>query len=287
MDVVEGRRRVLVMVQVVKERWTNKATAGDGWRPMEREQCSRSRKYELPSRLSTGMRGLLVFPGVSCSPVADDSAASAESSPLRRQPRQARSQERVRRILEAAEALVLVDGVGATTTNAIAARAGVPIGSLYQFFPDKAAILRSLAHRYGEGLHESLAAFDRGEGKDLPLETYITRIVELTDRFFRDHPGYAAIFMDVQAATNDLRAIEEEADARLIADWSGTLVARAATEGLHLDEEDGRLIATVLVKSIGNLLWLAATQESTSRARLVQETGVLASAYLRRRLAPT
>ncbi len=216
--------------------------------------------------------------------MADAPVPSAESSPLRRQPRQARSKERVRRILEAAEALFLAGGVGATTTNAIAARAGVPIGSLYQFFPDKAAILRSLAQRYGEQLHEELAAFDREEGKELPLETYIARIVELTDRFFRDHPGYPAIFMDVQAATADLMAIEEEADARLIADWSGTLVARAAAEGAGLDEEDGRLIATVLVKTIGNLLWLSASQEETFRVRLVRETSELAIAYLRRRI---
>ncbi|KEF41102.1 MAG: hypothetical protein ER33_13355 [Cyanobium sp. CACIAM 14] len=209
---------------------------------------------------------------------------AAEPSPLRRQPRQARSQERVRRILEAAEALFLAGGVGATTTNAIAARAGVPIGSLYQFFPDKAAILRSLAQGYGELLHEELAAFDRGEGKDLSLEAYIAGTVALTDRFFRDHPGYPAIFMDVQAVTADLRAIEEEADARLIADLSATLVARAAAAGNVLSEKDGRLIAYVLVKTIGNLLWLAATPKNDFRDGLARETAELAIAYLGRRL---
>jgi AcrR family transcriptional regulator len=216
--------------------------------------------------------------------MADAPAPAAEPSPLRRQPRQARSQDRVRRILEAAEALFLEGGVGATTTNAIAARAGVPIGSLYQFFPDKGAILRRLAQGYGEQLHEKLTAFEQGEGQALPLEPYITRIVELTDRFFRDHPGYPAIFMDVQATTADLIAIEEEADARLITGWSGSLVARAAAEGADLSEADGRLVAYVLVKSIGNLLWLSATQDQALRARLVRETTELAIAYLRRRI---
>ncbi|MCX5931571.1 MAG: TetR/AcrR family transcriptional regulator, partial [Cyanobacteria bacterium] len=127
---------------------------------------------------------------------------AAEPSGLRRQPRQARSQERVRRILGAAEALFVSDGVGATTTNAIAARAGVPIGSLYQFFPDKGAILRSLAQLYAEQLHELLTAFfDRGDGRGLSLEDSISAAVALTDRFFRDHPGYPAIFLDVQSAT--------------------------------------------------------------------------------------
>jgi len=212
-------------------------------------------------------------------------ATPREPAPLRRQPRQARSQERVRRILAAAEELFVEGAVSSTTTNAIAARAGVPIGSLYQFFPDKGAILRSLAEGYAEQLHEQLRAFfDEGDGQSLSLEASITAAVALTDRFFRDHPGYPAIFMDVQATTADLIAIEEEADARLIADLSGTLQARAAAEGADLGEEDARLIAYVLVKSIGNLLWLSATQESGFRARLVRETIELAIAYLRRRI---
>jgi AcrR family transcriptional regulator len=219
--------------------------------------------------------------------MADASPAPAEPSRLRRQPRQARSQERVRRILEAAEALFLEGGVGATTTNAIAARAGVPIGSLYQFFPDKSAILRSLAYRYAELLHGELNAFDQGEGNELSLEVYIVRIVELADRFFRDHPGYPAIFMDVQATTPDLIVIEEEADARLIAALSSTLLGRAAAEGVVLGEEDSRLIAYVLVKAIGNLLWLSTSQEQDFRNRLVQETSELAIAYLRRRIPAT
>ncbi len=208
-------------------------------------------------------------------------ATPREPAPLRRQPRQARSQERVRRILAAAEELFVEGAVSSTTTNAIAARAGVPIGSLYQFFPDKGAILRSLAEGYAEQLHEQLRAFfDGGEGQSLSLEDSITAAVALTDRFFRDHPGYPAIFLDVQSATPELLAIEEEADARLISDWAGLLVERAA------GEEDAHLLAYVLVKTVGHLLWLAATQEQGRRERLVAEAGELAIAYLQRRLPP-
>ena len=92
----------------------------------------------------------------------------------------------------------------------------------------------------------------RGEGKALPLEPCSARIAELTHRFFRDHPGSPAIFMDVQAATDDLIAIEEEAEARLI--------------------------ATVLVKTIGTLLWLSATREHPLRSELVRGTPELAIA---------
>jgi AcrR family transcriptional regulator len=69
---------------------------------------------------------------------------------MRRQPRQARSQERVKQILDVAEQMFIAEGYDAATTNAIAVRAGVPIGSLYQFFPDKGAIVQALAVRYME-----------------------------------------------------------------------------------------------------------------------------------------
>ena len=55
---------------------------------------------------------------------------------MRRQPKQARSQERVHHILDVAEQLFIELGYEQTTTRAIATRAGVPVGSLYQFFPD-------------------------------------------------------------------------------------------------------------------------------------------------------
>jgi AcrR family transcriptional regulator len=210
--------------------------------------------------------------------------APVSTTGLRRQPRQARSQERVRRILEAAEALFVAEGVASTTTNAIAAHAGVPIGSLYQFFPDKAAILRSLARGYGEQLHRELAAFEASEASALPLDAYIEAMVSLTDRFFTSHPGYQAIFNEAQSATADLLAIEEEADLRLVADWSEALIARVGAEGCVLSEDDARTMAYVLVKTVGNLLWLSLAKAPPFRAQLLQETVQLAVAYLRRRI---
>ena len=55
---------------------------------------------------------------------------------MRRVPVQARGQRTVARILDAAAELFVGDGYDATTTTQIAKRAGVSIGSLYQFFPD-------------------------------------------------------------------------------------------------------------------------------------------------------
>src|SRR5690625_3838601 len=67
--------------------------------------------------------------------------ARNSSFSLRKQPQQARSSECVAAILEAAVQVLAKEGVQRFTTARVAERAGVSIGSLYQYFPNKAAIL--------------------------------------------------------------------------------------------------------------------------------------------------
>ena len=66
----------------------------------------------------------------------------------RKTPRQERAKETVRAILDAAAQVFQRHGYAAGTTDRIAERAGVSIGSLYQYFPNKDAILVALAQRH-------------------------------------------------------------------------------------------------------------------------------------------
>lgn len=203
--------------------------------------------------------------------------SSSTPSGMRRKPRQARSQERVKRILDVAEELFITQGYTATTTNAIASLAQVPIGTLYQFFPDKAAILQALALRYGELLHQQLATIDDTELATLPLSAYVDLLIDTTDRFFTDNPGYHAIFMQVQGVMPELQEIEAAADAQLIQDLAKSLARRDT----GLEPADYEAISFVLVKAIGTLLWLSLSQEKLFRARLVAETKRFTLNYLK------
>lgn len=78
-------------------------------------------------------------------PAADK--ARNKQTPVVREPRQERSRYKVKLIFEATIRLLEKGGFEALTTNAIAESAGVSIGTLYQFFPNKEAILDSLADR--------------------------------------------------------------------------------------------------------------------------------------------
>lgn len=71
-----------------------------------------------------------------------------QTPPLRRvTPRQARARASVEAILEAAAQILEAHGEAAFNTNAVAERAGVSIGAVYRYFPDKRAILVALAER--------------------------------------------------------------------------------------------------------------------------------------------
>ncbi len=195
---------------------------------------------------------------------------------MRRQPRQARSLERVNRILDVAAELFEREGYRATTTNAIASRAQVPIGSLYQFFPDKAAIMQALAVRYTEKLHQRLAQLETADTTTLSLSDYVEQMVDTVMSFFHDYSGYHAIFMQVQGSMPELEQIDEATDKQLIQD----LVITLSQWQPDLTPEDCEAIAFVVVKVIGTLLWLSLSQEESLQKRLVTETKRVIRSYL-------
>ncbi len=75
----------------------------------------------------------------------------------RRTPRQARAGSTIDAILDATFQLLEADGAGKLTTNHIAERAGVSIGTLYQYFGGKQDVLAALAQRRAVAVREAIA----------------------------------------------------------------------------------------------------------------------------------
>src|ERR1700722_11179822 len=95
--------------------------------------------------------------------------ARKRTTTLRREPRQARGTRRIAELLDAADRVFAAVGYEAATTNAIAREAGASVGSLYQFFPGKEALLRALTTRYQEEMHEIHERVFTPETARLPL----------------------------------------------------------------------------------------------------------------------
>ncbi|WP_113700393.1 TetR/AcrR family transcriptional regulator [Nonomuraea lactucae] len=115
------------------------------------------------------------------------------TSTLRRRPAQRRSVERVERMLDECASLLDEVGYEALTTKEVARRAGVPIGTFYQFFPDKQGLVRALALRNLEAfvgrVTERIArTADLGHWTDL-VELAIDEFVVMK----RTTPGFAVV----------------------------------------------------------------------------------------------
>jgi AcrR family transcriptional regulator len=136
----------------------------------------------------------------------------------RRAPQQDRSKEKVDWILEAAAQLLEKKGAAGFNTNAVAERAGVSIGTLYRYFPDKQTILTELAKREmaklrtavrgivekgGEGLAQDRAlirAFLRAFGGRAKARRVVMRawFASADAVAFEDRPADGPVFTDAQ-----------------------------------------------------------------------------------------
>lgn len=107
----------------------------------------------------------------------------------RRRPRQSRSRETVDVVLTAAAQMFDREGLS-TTTNRIAERAGVSIGSLYQYFPNKQALLYALAERHIRQVRTRLdAVFARLRAEEPPFQAMMHAIISEVVALHSDHPG--------------------------------------------------------------------------------------------------
>jgi AcrR family transcriptional regulator len=126
-------------------------------------------------------------------------AAKALQHGVRKAPVQARSKERVQRILDATEVLIIESGVAGVTIHDIAARAEVAIGSLYQYFTNRDEILWALCERYYQQLDEMTGHCFKDVRTVDDFLRDVRQALEICWKFTSENPGYRSLFFDVQA----------------------------------------------------------------------------------------
>lgn len=122
--------------------------------------------------------------------------------------RNARGEQRRRDLLRAAASVFARLGYHETTTNAIAAEAGVSPATLYQFFPNKEAIASGLASIYASQMAEAERSIDP-EGT-LAFTEAIQQLLDLCIEFNRTHPEFHTLVLDAPlsaAAREDKQAL--------------------------------------------------------------------------------
>ncbi|MDG4851566.1 TetR/AcrR family transcriptional regulator [Mesorhizobium sp. M1A.F.Ca.IN.022.07.1.1] len=136
----------------------------------------------------------------------------------RRAPTQQRSRERVERMLAAAAALIAEQGSDAMRMGEVAERAGVSIGSLYQFFPDKRAIVWALAERYTAESQACISAALKDVSDAEGLKRAFSELVDIYYGMFLAEPVMRDIWSGTQAdkALRELELADSRANARFL-----------------------------------------------------------------------
>lgn len=105
-----------------------------------------------------------------------EAAAPASLTP-RKKPRQARSAATLDAIFEATIQVLLADGMRALTTTRVAERAGVSVGTMYQYFPHKQSLIYALNERYLEVLADKVEATCRAQ-TGRPVAEMLAALIE-------------------------------------------------------------------------------------------------------------
>jgi AcrR family transcriptional regulator len=140
----------------------------------------------------------------------------------RKSPTQARSLFTVNQILEAAAQVFTESGYAGTTTNHIAKRAGVSIGSLYQYFPNKDAILVSLVRMHLKEADERLMSLvSMHDLASIDLRDLLRMFLKATLELHTENPRLQTIILSEvfwsSEAMQELHRIEDEAAQKVVA----------------------------------------------------------------------
>lgn len=197
-----------------------------------------------------------------------------------RRPQQHRSRATVERILDAAEAEIGALGLAGAGTRGIATRAGLSVGALYRFFPDKAAIADALARRYLADLMPPYAAAIAGLGPDSDRDAVVGVLVRQAADLQLTHPGYYRLTEELPPEWGDSPA--HQVREQVLDLFTGAL-RRADVVEDSIDDVELRHVVGLCVETVRHTLVRAPVGER--REATVEELTTMVSAYLRERLA--
>ena len=194
----------------------------------------------------------------------------------RKRPRQERAKATVDSILEATARVLVKQGFDGLTTNAVASAAGVSIGSLYQYFPNKEALVSALLERHMEDMNVSVLA-ELTRVAHLPMAEAARCVVELTIKAHAVDPALHQVLTEQVPRVGKLARLRDldELCHRMVA---GLLTARRNEIAIR----DPDMAAFILVSTIESVIHRAALlyPDRLRDPRLVDETTLLVTRYL-------
>ncbi len=170
----------------------------------------------------------------------------------RRRPEQERSKQTVEDILNAATLVLKQVGIAQTTTDRIAERAGLSVGSLYQYFPNKIALYEALMRRHFE--HVTNIALARAQQlHDASAEEFPALVAQLVLTQERKDPQLSALLHQIAAMHETVGSIEIEHSRLLERSLATLLREKSTTPGFRTDV-DVDIASRILTRALTGIL---------------------------------
>ena len=199
----------------------------------------------------------------------------------RRTPNQARSRDTLEMVLRAAGAAIERDGLDRLTTRKIAELAGISVGALYEYFPNKQAVVYALVGDWMERVFAVLDGLHPRHGGTQDILTYLGGQIDQMTQLYRDQPGLSALVTMVTS-------MPELGDTvRMHDERSAASVASALHHFAPLaDPQDVRSAARTIAIIAHEILCEAVARNAPDAARLLRNLKICVFALGTRLLLP-
>jgi len=192
-------------------------------------------------------------------------------SRMRKQPRQARSRATVEAIIEAGAHVLSALGWAGFTTNKVAEAAGVSIGSLYQYFPDKLSLVEAIRRRHFDQVL-SVIAESAEDGK--PLKRFAQELVRGMIDAHSVHPTLHQVLLDEVPGDRGSRAAHASFQSRYLDHYT------AAVTQYRKRRKDNEVVARVLSSAVEGVIHNAARRDMLDAPDLQKQLVELICAYV-------
>ena len=193
----------------------------------------------------------------------------------RRLPQQPRARRTVERLLEVTGGLLEEVGVDRVTTNLVAERAGLNIGTLYKYFPNKYALINALALGFAEDQIAAMRAYLRGADPARPWQEVHDGLIDVLVAFNRERSGAVAL-QRALLAVPELLAAYRRMNFLTARELNGFL----RRWGVDLPERRLDLMVLCMGEASAALLDLAASGEDYAADEIVEEMKAMLKGYI-------
>lgn len=186
---------------------------------------------------------------------------------MRKEPRQARSRATVEAIVQAGARILSDEGWAGFTTNRIAELAGVSIGSLYQYFPDKLSLVDAIRRRH---LDDSITVMREVRADGLSPGKFAAELVRAVVAAHSIYPGLHRVLLDEAPSSEAYRNPSSEFEIEYLSYYANAVATYRMRQPNAADFVAGRVLSDAIDGVIHNAARRGAIDDPAVQKELVR-----------------